>query len=41
VVVKVGGKTTVIVLVTVAPLFALATAFRLTVREIELFVGAV
>lgn len=41
VVVKVGGRTTLIIVVTVAPLFPLATASKLTVRATELFVGAV
>ena len=41
VVVKVGGRTTLIMVVTVAPVFPFATASKLTVRAIELLVGAV
>ena len=41
VVVKVGGRTTLIMVVTVAPEFPLATAIKLMLRAIELFVGAV
>jgi hypothetical protein len=41
VVVKVGGKTTLILVVTVTPLFALATASKLTESATELLVGAV
>ena len=40
-VVKVGGRTTLIMVVTVVPELPLATAIKLIVREIELFVGAV
>ena len=41
VVVNVGGRTTLIIVVTVTPELAFATASKLTVRAIELFVGAV
>lgn len=41
VVVNVGGRTTLIMVVTVAPVFPLATAIKLTFSAIALFVGAV